>query len=278
MSTNIEGKVVVITGASSGLGESTARPLAELGATVVLGARRKDRLDAIGKDITAKGRKAVAVTVDVTKREQVDALIQAALKAYGKVDVLVNNAGIMPIAPLAALKVDEWEKMIDIKTSAMCIWKLEMLAARAAWVAARIPYMQTEAYRFGNRIVDDWEGKVNSWPLDEGLIDYVSGSYGTDSPENELYAADVIANTSLTIGGKKLDTSKITITNFQPNLREQMLMQGQVDGVFGFVNTIRFSAKLMGVESQGMVLAAGDQDVSALLTTIEDVPLGSKIK
>jgi NADP-dependent 3-hydroxy acid dehydrogenase YdfG len=114
MSTNIEGKVVVITGASSGLGESTARHLAELGATVVLGARRKDRLDAIVKDITAKGRKAVAVTVDVTKREQVDALIQAALKTYGKVDVLVNNAGIMPMAPLAALKVDEWEKMIDI--------------------------------------------------------------------------------------------------------------------------------------------------------------------
>ena len=114
MSTNIEGKVVVITGASSGLGESTARYLAELGATVVLGARRKGRLDAIVKDITAKGGKALAVTVDVTKREQVDALIQAAVKAYGKVDVLVNNAGIMPIARFAALKVDEWEKRIDI--------------------------------------------------------------------------------------------------------------------------------------------------------------------
>ena len=114
MSTNIDGKVVVITGASSGLGESAARHLAELGASVVLGARRKDRLDAIVKDIMAKGGKALAVTVDVTKRAQVDALIQAALKAYGKVDVLVNNAGLMPIAPLTALKVDEWEKMIDI--------------------------------------------------------------------------------------------------------------------------------------------------------------------
>jgi putative iron-regulated protein len=85
-----------------------------------------------------------------------------------------------------------------------------MLSARAAWIAARIPYMQTEAFRFGNKIVDDWQDKVNAWPLDEGLIDYVSGTYGTDSPENELYAADVIANTSLTIGGKKLNTSKIT--------------------------------------------------------------------
>ena len=100
MSKNIEGKVVVITGASSGLGESTARHLADLGAIVVLGARRKDRLDAIVKDITAKGGNALAVTVDVTKREQVDTLIQEAVKAYGKIDVLVNNAGIMPIAPL----------------------------------------------------------------------------------------------------------------------------------------------------------------------------------
>src|SRR6478609_12180889 len=95
-----------------------------------------------------------------------------------------------------------------------------MLSARAAWVVARIPYMQTEAYRFGNKIVDDWEGKVNSWPLDEGLIDYVSGSYGTDSPENELYAADVIANTSLTIGGKKLNTSKITKELLADKLQE----------------------------------------------------------
>jgi len=97
---------------------------------------------------------------------------------------------------------------------------LTMQSARAAWVAARIPYMQTEAFRFGNKIVDDWEGKVNSWPLDEGLIDYVSGSYGTDSPENELYAADVIANTSLTIGGKKLDISKITKELLAEKLQE----------------------------------------------------------
>lgn len=114
MSTNIEGKVIVVTGASSGIGESTARHLAELGGVVVLGARRESRLDAIVKDITAKGGKALAVTVDVTKREQVDALIQAALKAYGKIDVLVNNAGVMAIAPFTAMNVDEWEKMIDI--------------------------------------------------------------------------------------------------------------------------------------------------------------------
>ena len=95
-----------------------------------------------------------------------------------------------------------------------------LIAARAAWIAAREPYMQTEAYRFGNAIVDDWEGRVNSWPLDEGLIDYVSGAYGTDSPENELYAADVIANVSLTIGGKEIDASEITKKLLSDQLQE----------------------------------------------------------
>ena len=67
-------------------------------------------------------------------------------------------------------------------------------AARAAWIAARAPYQQTEVYRFGNAIVDDWEGRVNAWPLDEGLIDYVDASYGADSDENALYTVNVIAN------------------------------------------------------------------------------------
>ena len=93
-------------------------------------------------------------------------------------------------------------------------------AARAAWIAARMPYMQTEAFRFGNAIIDDWEGRVNSWPLDEGLIDYVAEGYGTESPENELYVADVIKNVSLTIGGKKLDTSKITKELLADDLQE----------------------------------------------------------
>ena len=93
-------------------------------------------------------------------------------------------------------------------------------AARAAWFAARIPYMQTEAYRFGNAIVDDWEGRVNAWPLDEGLIDYVAGAYGAESAENELYAANVIANASLTIGGKKLVAAKITKALLADELQE----------------------------------------------------------
>ena len=83
-------------------------------------------------------------------------------------------------------------------------------AAKAAWIAARVPYQQTEAFRFGNGIVDDWEGKVNAWPLDEGLIDYVAGDYGTESDENAFYTANVIANRSIKVGGRTLDVSKIT--------------------------------------------------------------------
>jgi len=83
-------------------------------------------------------------------------------------------------------------------------------AAREAWKAARIPYQQTEVYRFGNKIVDDWEGQVNSWPLDEGLIDYVAKSYGTESDENSLYTANVIANKEIEINGRKVDASKLT--------------------------------------------------------------------
>ena len=82
-------------------------------------------------------------------------------------------------------------------------------AAKKSWLAARVPYQQTEAYRFGNVVVDDWEGKVNAWPLDEGLIDYVAKDYGTTSDENDLYVANVIANKKLKIGGKQVDASTI---------------------------------------------------------------------
>jgi len=83
-------------------------------------------------------------------------------------------------------------------------------AAKTAWIAARAPYQQTEVYRFGNPAVDDWEGKVNAWPLDEGLIDYVDAGYGTASDENPLYTANIVANKQLTIGGQRIDASKIT--------------------------------------------------------------------
>ncbi|RQS40889.1 SDR family oxidoreductase [Burkholderia sp. Bp8990] len=110
----ITGKVVVITGASSGLGEATARLLAERGAGLVLGARRLDRLEKLAADITAAGGEAIAVATNVAKRADVENLIKAAQDKFGRVDVLVNNAGIMPMAAMSKLKVDEWDQMIDV--------------------------------------------------------------------------------------------------------------------------------------------------------------------
>ncbi len=111
---HIENKVVVITGASSGLGEATARLLAKKGAKVALGARRTEKLEAIVHDIRAEGGQAEFIGMDITKPQEVQALIEKALSAFGQIDVLVNNAGLMSIAPLSELKVDEWDRMIDI--------------------------------------------------------------------------------------------------------------------------------------------------------------------
>ncbi|WP_299986714.1 imelysin family protein [uncultured Ruegeria sp.] len=95
-----------------------------------------------------------------------------------------------------------------------------LIAARAAWVAARVPYQQTEVYRFGNAIVDDWEGKVNAWPLDEGLIDYVDAAYGGPSDENEFAVLNVIANPSFELSGETIDASEITPALLSDTLHE----------------------------------------------------------
>ena len=103
-------------------------------------------------------------------------------------------------------------------------------AAKAAWLASRVPYQQTEVYRFGNAIVDDWEGKVNAWPLDEGLIDYVTDAYGGPSDENEYAILNVIANPTFTLAGKEIDATAIT-----PQLLEDTLHEA--DGVEANVAT-----------------------------------------
>lgn len=111
---NIRNKVVIITGASSGLGEATARLLAQRGAKLVLAARRKERLDEIAAELRQSGALVTTVAADVSRRADVDAIAAAALRDFGRIDVLVNNAGIMPLASLDKLKVDEWDRMIDV--------------------------------------------------------------------------------------------------------------------------------------------------------------------
>lgn len=133
MNENITGKVVVITGASSGLGEATARLLAKSGAIVVLGARRSDRIDALAAELKKAGGQALAVATDVVHRDQVKRLVDTAVKSFGRIDVMLNKAGIMPLAPLEQLKVDEWDQMIDVNLKGMLYG-----------IAAALPYMKDQ--------------------------------------------------------------------------------------------------------------------------------------
>ncbi len=114
MSEPVEGKVIVITGASSGLGEAAARHLSAQGASLALGARRAGRIEALAAELTAGGGKALAVTTDVTHSDQVKRLVDTAVERYGHVDVMINNAGLMPHSPLERLKLDDWNRMIDV--------------------------------------------------------------------------------------------------------------------------------------------------------------------
>src|SRR6516164_4557983 len=133
MSNNIEGKVVVITGASSGLGEAAARHLSAQGASVVLGARRVERLQSLAKDLSRDGGKALAVETDVSNCDAVKKLVDTAAQTYGRIDVMINNAGLMPQAPLELLKIDEWDRMIDINIKGVLYG-----------IAAALPHMQKQ--------------------------------------------------------------------------------------------------------------------------------------
>lgn len=130
---NIAGKVIVITGASSGLGEAAARLLSAEGATVVLGARRLERIRTLSDELIAKGGRALALTTDVTQRAQVSALIDVAVRTFGRIDVLINNAGLMPQSPLDRLKVEDWDRMIDVNIKGVLYG-----------IAAALPHMQRQ--------------------------------------------------------------------------------------------------------------------------------------
>ena len=130
---NIEGKVVVITGASSGLGEATARLLSAQDASVVLGARRIDRLRVLADELSRRGGKALAVPTDVIQCDQVKRLVDAAVQTYGQIDVMINNAGLMPQALLERLKIDEWNRMIDVNIKGVLYG-----------IAAALPHMKQQ--------------------------------------------------------------------------------------------------------------------------------------
>jgi NADP-dependent 3-hydroxy acid dehydrogenase YdfG len=133
MTNNISGKVIVITGASSGLGEAAARHLSKEGAIVILGARRVDRIKALADELNKGGAKALAIATDVTKAQQVKGLVDIAVKTFGRIDVLINNAGLMPQSTLNRYRIDEWDRMIDVNIKGVLYG-----------IAAALPYMQEQ--------------------------------------------------------------------------------------------------------------------------------------
>src|SRR5258705_1896985 len=132
----------------------------------------------------------------------------------------------------------------------------KLTAARAAWKAARVPYLQSEGFRFGNAIVDEWEGEVNSWPLDEGLIDYVAASYGANSDENPLYTLNVIARKQIRIGAKQVDASVID----KKFLRQLQHAQGVEANVATGYHAVEFL--LWGQDLHGTGPGAGERPAS----------------
>ena len=127
-------------------------------------------------------------------------------------------------------------------------------AARQAWLSARVPYQQSEVYRFGNAIVDDWEGKVNAWPLDEGLIDYVDASYGGPSDENDLAVLNVVANPAFSLSGKDVDASDITPDLLESTLHEADGVEANVATGYHAIEFLLWGQDLNGTES-----GAGDR-------------------
>lgn len=197
---SINSKVVVITGASSGLGEATARHLAAQGAKVVLGARRAERLEKLVAEIQAAGGQALAVATDVSQRADVENLVQQAIAKFGRVDVLINNAGIMPLSPLSKLRVDEWDRMLDVNVKGVLYG-----------IAAVLPSMQAQQ-----------SGHIINLSSVAGLR--VSSGVGT------VYSATKFAVKTISEGLRvEMANDNIRVTTLYPGAIDSELKHGSSD-------------------------------------------------
>ncbi|MEU8926897.1 SDR family oxidoreductase [Kitasatospora sp. NPDC048545] len=194
------GKVVAITGASSGIGEATARRLAADGHRVLLGARRTDRLDTLVREIDAAGGTAAFRRLDVTDAADVAAFVSAARERYGRLDVVVNNAGVMPLSPLAALRTDEWDRMIDVNVRGVL-----------HGIAAALPLMRLQG---GGHFV---------------TIASV-GAYEV-SPTAAVYCATKFAVRAISEGLRQESAGDIRVTLVSPGVTESELADGIGDPV-----------------------------------------------
>ena len=195
---NIQDKVIVITGASSGIGEATARLLAERGAKVVLGARRTERLAVIAEEINGAGGHAQFRALDVTDQQDVQRFVDFAVEHYGRVDVLVNNAGVMPLSRLDALKVDEWNRMIDVNIRGVL-----------HGIAAGLPLMQRQ--RSGQ------------------FINIASIGAYTVSPTAAVYCATKFAVRAISEGLRQEVGADVRVTVISPGVTESELAESISD-------------------------------------------------
>ncbi|MFJ7586840.1 SDR family oxidoreductase [Streptomyces sp. NPDC097617] len=193
-----EAKVVAITGASSGIGEETARQLAAEGHRLFLGARRTDRLDALVREINEAGGTAAFQRLDVTDAADVRAFVAAARERYGRMDVMVNNAGVMPLSPLAALKVDEWDRMIDVNVRGVL-----------HGIAAALPVMRAQG---GGHFVN--VASVGAYEV---------------SPTAAVYCATKFAVRALSEGLRQESDGSVRVTLVSPGVTESELAEGISD-------------------------------------------------
>lgn len=193
MTQGIEGKVILITGGSTGIGAETARLLAARGATVAIAARRKDKLDEVVHDIKAQGGAAAAYVLDVTDKVQVEAVVASVVVEFGRIDVLINNAGLMPIRPMAEVNTDEWDAMIDIN-----------LKGTLYGIAAALPRFLAQ---------------------DSGHIINLSSVAGIKvfAPGGTVYSGTKFAVSAITEGLRQEVGGKIRVTSIEPGAVESDL-------------------------------------------------------
>lgn len=213
MTQGIEGKVILITGGSTGIGAETARLLAARGATVAIAARRKDKLDEVVSDIKAQGRAAAAYVLDVTDKVQVEAVVAAVVEEFGRLDVLINNAGLMPIRPMAEVNTDEWDAMIDINLKGTLYGIAAALPRFLAQDSGHIINLSSVAgikvFAPGGTVYSGTKFAVSA--ITEGLRQEVGGKVRVTSIEPGAVESDLKFTTSGTAAETVLDFYKQAI-------------------------------------------------------------------
>lgn len=234
----INGKVVVITGGRSGIGEATAKLLASRGAHVVMGARRVEKLEALASLIEAEGGSALYQQLDVTDIEQMQSIIRLAQSRFGRVDVIVNNAGVMPLSPLEALKIDEWNRMIDVNIRGVL-----------HGIAAGLPVMKEQ--KSGH------------------MINVASiGAYSV-TPTAAVYCATKYAVRAITEGLRQEMDADIRVTLVSPGVTESELAESITDNeAREFMKTYRRNALPASAIARAIAYAIeqpADVDVNELV-------------